>query len=343
MNKTFLISIIVPVYNVEEYLVFCIDSILRQTYKNYELILVDDGSQDRSGSICQEYADKYTQIKVIHQDNKGVSVARNRGLEIASGEWCCFVDSDDWVSPDYLRNFVDVIDADAQLVLQGFWQELDKTNASVKVQLPDKIVEYNYELVEWLENARKVHNGFLWHRLFRLDIIHRENVQFMPGISFAEDGWFFFKYLKAARHFVLTSESGYHYRIREKSLTSAGRRQPLSKLETVFCGYYEALCAFRIPEEKQSEYRQFVLKYMWRLATYWFVQRAYSDLPNKSQCLRIMNQLVADYRLDEIKSKDRSLLCMIEAIKWKDSFFKDILIKSILTYRRYKNKFRSHL
>ena len=99
------VSIIVPVYKAEAYLHRCIDSIIVQTFTNWELLLVDDGSPDRSGVICDEYAGKDERIKVFHKENGGVSSARNLGIDKAVGEWLCFIDSDDTIQPTYLDNF----------------------------------------------------------------------------------------------------------------------------------------------------------------------------------------------------------------------------------------------
>lgn len=99
-----LISVIVPVYNTEQYLHRCIDSILSQTYTNFELLLIDDGSSDGSGNICDKYAEKDPRVRVFHKENGGVSSARNLGLDNANGEWVTFVDSDDWISEDYFSN-----------------------------------------------------------------------------------------------------------------------------------------------------------------------------------------------------------------------------------------------
>ena len=95
-----LISVVVPVYNVEHYLKKCVDSICHQTYKNLEIILVDDGSTDCSGNLCDEFATSDSRIRVIHKSNGGLSDARNAGMELASGEWWMFVDSDDYIAPD---------------------------------------------------------------------------------------------------------------------------------------------------------------------------------------------------------------------------------------------------
>lgn len=94
------VSIIVPVYKVEPYLNKCVDSILAQTFTDFECILVDDGSPDSCGKICDEYVQKDSRVKVIHQENQGLSAARNSGLDMASGAWIVFVDSDDWIEPD---------------------------------------------------------------------------------------------------------------------------------------------------------------------------------------------------------------------------------------------------
>lgn len=120
MERNPLISVIVPVYNVESYLPRCVDSLLTQTYENLEIILVDDGSQDASGSICDRYAGKDARIRVIHKENGGLSSARNAGLDAASGEYIGFVDSDDWMEPDAYAVMLGLMEKyDAQLVCAG--------------------------------------------------------------------------------------------------------------------------------------------------------------------------------------------------------------------------------
>ena len=104
------ISVIVPVYNTEKYLHRCIDSILAQTFTDFELLLIDDGSKDNSGAICDEYAAKDSRVRVFHKENGGVSSARNLGLDNVRGEWVTFVDSDDWVEKEYIELFVKNID-----------------------------------------------------------------------------------------------------------------------------------------------------------------------------------------------------------------------------------------
>ena len=109
-----------PVYKAEKYLRRCVDSILAQTYRNFELILIDDGSPDNSGSICDEYMQKDKRVKVFHQENQGVSSSRNLGIEQAQGEWITFIDSDDWVDADFLEKFqIENAEPDT-FTIQGF-------------------------------------------------------------------------------------------------------------------------------------------------------------------------------------------------------------------------------
>lgn len=112
-----LISVIVPVYNVKNYLCKCVDSIINQTYNNLEIILVDDGSTDGSGAICDEYVLKDSRVKVIHKENGGVSSARNLGIAQAGGEYICFVDSDDWLELDYFAEAAQLLQEERPVLL----------------------------------------------------------------------------------------------------------------------------------------------------------------------------------------------------------------------------------
>ncbi len=126
-----LVSIIIPVYNVEKYIRICLDSVLNQTYENIEIILVDDGSTDASSSICDEYANKDLRIKVIHKKNEGVSIARNVGIDIATGDYLCFADSDDILMPDYVEYLMWMIEQnDVEIaVTTSFFTTFEKSKS----------------------------------------------------------------------------------------------------------------------------------------------------------------------------------------------------------------------
>lgn len=119
-----MVSVIIPVYNVQHYLARCLDSVLAQSYNNLEIIVVDDGSTDASGTMCDDYAARDSRVKVIHKSNGGLSSARNAGLDAMTGDWVTFIDSDDFVHPDYVTTFMRL--ADKAPVVIGTWQELNE-------------------------------------------------------------------------------------------------------------------------------------------------------------------------------------------------------------------------
>lgn len=201
------ISVIVPIYNAEKFLRRCIDSILSQTYTDFELLLVDDGSKDGSGAICDEYARKDSRVRVFHKPNGGVSAARNLGLDNARGEWIAFADADDWVEADWLSSRTELIHAGCDLVCCGF--QIHKVEGSAII---NKGVNYNGDntgLVELLIQAGM--EGSLWNKLFRSSIIKSQNLKFNSIFRFREDEEIFFRYLVFCNKCVSTDSPMYHY------------------------------------------------------------------------------------------------------------------------------------
>ena len=135
MDPKPMISVIVPVYNVESYLARCVDSILTQTYQNLEVILVDDGSKDNSGVICDDYARRDSRVNVIHKENGGLSSARNAGIEAAGGEYLAFVDSDDWIEPDAYERLLSAMQKHAAKLVVGGRYDVDGATGEKKVGL----------------------------------------------------------------------------------------------------------------------------------------------------------------------------------------------------------------
>ncbi len=178
------ISVIIPVYNVEPYLGRCLDSVVGQTYRNLEIILVDDGSRDRSGDICDSYTSKDARIRVIHEENGGVSVARNKGLDIATGDYVAFVDSDDWVHPQYFELLAGLaVEYKADCVFCGT-RSVDHRDKEIERDFAGdavKIVATDLEAV--------LTNHFwrtrIWGRLYNKQLVR--NIQFPVGIQWGED------------------------------------------------------------------------------------------------------------------------------------------------------------
>lgn len=199
-----LYSIIVPIYNVESYLDSCISSILVQTYQNFELILVDDGSTDQSGMICNRYAEQDHRIKVIHQKNGGASSARNTGIDASKGEWICFVDSDDSVTKDWLEHYA--IWKDSDMLVQGFTLILSDGNME---ECPTQDVH--------LENDSRFNIDFKKYKFntpckcFRAEIILKANIRFQVGMHSGEDLLFTLQFLMYSRSIRFIPYNGYIY------------------------------------------------------------------------------------------------------------------------------------
>jgi len=206
------ISIIVPVYNVIQYLSCCIDSILAQTFPDFELLLIDDGSTDRSGSVCDEYAAKDKRVRVFHKENGGVSSARNLGLDNARGEWVCFVDSDDWVNTEYLQRYYDAV-YDSSFVL-GYVNFPDKK----PIHLTNAMV-CESEMVGFILTNKCLEQSGPVCKLFSLKVIKENKLCFPLQIHYGEDAIFFTSYLNCIDKLSAIDYSGYNYRMVENSLS----------------------------------------------------------------------------------------------------------------------------
>lgn len=203
------ITIIVPVYNVEKYLRKCLDSIIAQTYRNFELLLINDGSKDSSGSICDEYAIIDKRIKVVHKSNSGVSVARNTGIKAATGELVRFIDSDDYVSPNYLECMVSAMEKNhSDICIQGLQHvRCDAANSTLQFKAQSVLFQ---ELSSELFYKTILHRG-PYCKLLRLSLLLKHNIFFPENISFGEDALFYYNYLLYCNQLSYVKECGYFY------------------------------------------------------------------------------------------------------------------------------------
>lgn len=190
------LSIIVPVYNVEKYLARCIDSILNQSFTDFELLLIDDGSTDGSGSICDAYVEKDARIRVFHKENGGVSSARNVGLDNAIGKWICFGDSDDAFPSDALLTLMSEVDAEVSMVMGGY-EEIDG-KGNVAYSIPDRVrlrLDASDSLRQMFSPKYYKYQGYVWNKLFLRSIIMKYHLQFDERIKFNEDRLFTLQYI----------------------------------------------------------------------------------------------------------------------------------------------------
>ena len=217
------ISVITPVYKVEKYLHKCIDSILNQTFEDFELFIVDDGSPDECGKIADEYALNDSRVKVIHKENGGAPSARNAGIVQATGEYFYFPDSDDWIEPSYLQDLYDLaVKTDAQLVISGYTMEYFENNANqtYSVSVPERNYS-NQMLVR--TNLHKYFDNMMmavpWNKLYKADYIKNNNIVF-PNLKW-DDLHFNMDVIMDIERVAISTSSGYHFfRSRQGSETT---------------------------------------------------------------------------------------------------------------------------
>lgn len=212
MNNMPLISVIIPVYNTEKYVKQCVESLLNQTYKNYEVLLVDDGSLDKSLKVCEEY-NKYDNISTYHKQNGGLSSARNFGIQHARGEYLLFLDSDDWFESDMIENFtMQILEKRYDVVIQGFQVDFENESMSYYQQFLNDLSSNSNELGNILVEVEKV--GLFnssCNKLYKRKIIQDNNIYFLEGKEPAEDLLFNCEYFQYINSICCIKYSGYHY------------------------------------------------------------------------------------------------------------------------------------
>lgn len=224
-----LISIIVPVYNVEVYLCQCIESIIEQTYKNIEIILVDDGSKDTSGQICDDYAQKDKRIKVIHKKNGGLSDSRNAGIAVATGKYIAFVDSDDWIEKSmYEKMLKKCKEFNADICVCGYFREYKDKTVS-ELNFAENVYKTKDALKELIKGT--VLKDHAWTKLYKKSLW--DHVEYPVGKVY-EDIRTTYKIVQKSNSVCLLPENMYHYRQRKGSIARSGfSDQKLEWLEAV--------------------------------------------------------------------------------------------------------------
>ena len=221
-----MLSIIVPIYKIEEFLPKCIESILSQTFQDFELILVDDGSPDRCPAICDKFAKEDSRIKVIHKPNGGLVSARKAGLEIARGEYIGYVDGDDWIEPEYYEKLMIAADEnDADIVAGGFLKDIG--DCCISKQNPITSKTYNIEEIEteiipkMLFDCDSFEPGlftYVWNKVFRRETLYQAQMDVPNSISLGEDAACVYPAVLCAQRICVIDDCLYHYRQRADSM-----------------------------------------------------------------------------------------------------------------------------
>lgn len=237
-----MISIIVPVYNAEHYLRQCVGSALAQTYRDIELILVDDGSRDASGTICDEYQKADRRVRVIHQQNAGEGAARNAGLGICRGEWATFLDSDDYLDEDYVETLA-VGATGCSIVVSG-WRRVGE-GKSEEVRLHPGHTDFSSP-AELIKKYRFDTFGYVAGKLYRTDIIREHSLSF-SRVKLKADLLFFFEYLSCIHDVCIIDYCGYNYRQIVSSMSHMPF--PFNTYLSLMIDFYRALTVTTIDHE----------------------------------------------------------------------------------------------
>ena len=214
-NKSIKVSVVVPVYNAEQYLIRCMDSLFSQTLKEIEFILVDDGSTDRSSMMCDEYEKTDERVKVIHLSNGGPARARNYGMKLAKGEYIGFVDSDDYIETNMFEKLYGAVkQEDSDIAMCGYLISDGSCVRKIELKYKEK---YEGNIIIKNELLRRYYTGenqglsSLWNKLFKKSFVEYEQLRIDEKLHRAEDAWFVFDSLKKAESFVFVPDSLYYY------------------------------------------------------------------------------------------------------------------------------------
>lgn len=323
------LSIIIPVYNIERFLRECLNSVINQTAKSYEVIVVDDGSTDSSLSICEEFAHNYDIITAIHKENGGLSSARNEGLKHARGEYISFVDGDDYIDNNYIEILLKALDKEYDLLSFRYKAKIEK---SVEIH-PNK-TEYIKSFFNESDNLdfliseiyMKI-NWSAWSHVYKRSILEKYNLIFEDNNKiFAEDMYFLFSYCSLIKNAKFISNPLYNYRLRQNSIMNiekrnlnVGRMNELSK------------CLFSFYKRNNKRYfiEQFPLIHYLVIRQVLYRALIYNDLPQKK---------FRDMVINDIEDKKFFFLQVEKLISDREMFFKYINDKNAeydFDYLRY--------
>lgn len=264
MNQENMVSIIIPVYNAEKYLHRCVDSVLKQTYQNLEILLIDDGSEDGSGAICDEYADQDCRVRVIHKENTGVSDTRNVGLDSASGEYILFVDSDDYIDEVMVENLFDrALKDNSDIVMCRYCIDRAGAISTINMHYKDEYAGFEDIRSGLLQlYYTDYHTGLysLCNKLIKKSVYSTDGVQFDTALKRGEDAWFVFQCLKRCNRVAYINEPYYYY-----------YQNPNSVMHTIYEDQFEKWVDMRKRLLKENEnlgfkidfnlfYREFLYK-----------------------------------------------------------------------------------
>lgn len=335
-KKNIEIAIIIPVYNAERYIKRCINSIIQQKYSYFKVILINDGSTDHSLQLCEEFQNNDIRISVHTQKNSGVSAARNKGLSICSSPFCCFVDADDYLEPDFLSNFIEGLSDNTDMVFQGINRIFDnKKKEEIK---PLKGIYPKEQLLNGISDINKFSIfGYVCTKLYKTEIIKQNNLWFNERISISEDRIFSLQYLKYCNELSVINKSAYNYIIHNNGLTTLKRNYKEIK-EAAEKNLACAIDLFYLPNNdrfKIDTYRMYILSSFGYLTALFNSNENF--ITQKNEIKNYINSYSKWLHFYKPNNKYYSLLHKI--LKIKNSFIITILLRTYWWLKNKKNKY----
>lgn len=258
------VSIIVPVYNAERTISRCVDSILNQDYSDFELLLVDDGSTDSSGAICDAYAARDSRVQVFHKENAGVSSSRNLALDHAGGTYLQFLDSDDWITPDATSSLVRTMEqGPCDMVVSDFYRVVGERVSQKGDIDEDGMMTREEYASHMMENPADFYYGVLWNKLYRRSIVEEYHLRMNPEISWCEDFMFNLEYIRYAESFRAIQIPIYYYVKTKGSLVSQSMSiSQVVKMKLTVFEYYHRFFKTVLDEEEYEKSRLKVYRFL---------------------------------------------------------------------------------
>lgn len=333
-NKTSKVSVIIPVYNVEKSLRRCLDSVLEQSMKEIDIILVDDGSTDLSGTICDEYEKKDSRIRVFHQKNAGASVARNTGLEQVTSEYIAFVDSDDYIDIDYIE--------------QLYMRKSDLTVCGIETcdENGEVISKVQYESTS-MNGKDKINFLFLLKetdffspvcKLFRTEIIKKNKIQYPTAISWGEDGMFIVDYAQYISSIEITNYVGYHYiKYKKENTLSTQIREDI--IEQIVCSRRYCLDKFNfVSETDYYEIEKFINKNIEENCAYFVRQLIGKKSIGFRKKTKLLKKFMMNgYVFNSINNNKLYPSVMKRCFRWKKAYLVILAYKLQMWKRKYNS------
>lgn len=301
-----LVSIIIPIYNVEKYLEQCIKSLINQTYRNLEIILINDGSIDESANICEKYKEQDNRIVFINKNNDGAASAKNEGLKVAKGDYITFVDSDDFIELDMIEYMVNTIKKYNSDIVQCNFTNLYKNTEKFK---QDKIIEQKITSKDFLELfLTKWDSSLFWNKLFKREVI--ENIFFTEGRCI-DDEFFTYKCVINSKSIVTSNKIVYNYRMRKSGVMKSESSQKQILKDRVDYLYERYELVRKIYKDLDKSFLEHLLTY------YLIISKDY-----------YVDEKLLDYMKNNLKSKKGKIITSNIDIRIKMQIFKFMMTKS---------------